>query len=76
MITTTQSDLDRWFAQHVLDAVDAQRCDNIRKAGKAFAEAILKNTKSCADQTAAIRKVREAVMTANVSIACEPPSDS
>ena len=43
----------------------------IRESGKAFALTILRNTPCCADQTAAIRKVREAVMTANAAIACE-----
>ena len=32
---------------------------------------ILLNTPPCADQSAAIRLVREAVMTANASIVCE-----
>lgn len=41
----------------------------IRDAGYALAEMILLNTPPCADQTAAVRKVREAVMTANAAIA-------
>jgi len=35
-----------------------------------FAQAILMDTPSGPDQTTAIRKVREAVMTANAAIAC------
>jgi len=41
----------------------------IRDAAKAFANVVLENTPPSADQTAAIRKIREAVMTANASIA-------
>lgn len=43
----------------------------IRDAGQAFAMTIRRLTPPSADQTAAIRKVREAVMTANAAIACE-----
>jgi hypothetical protein len=41
----------------------------VRAAGKTLALAILAVTPRSADQTAAIRKVREAVMTANAAIA-------
>jgi hypothetical protein len=43
----------------------------IRNAAKALAETITSHTPKCADQAAAIRKVREAVMTANAAIALE-----
>jgi len=36
---------------------------------KYFAHVIMEHTPVCADQTAAIRKIREAVMTANAAIA-------
>jgi len=41
----------------------------IRAAGKSMAMIILATCPQCADRTDAIRKVREAVMTANASIA-------
>jgi hypothetical protein len=41
----------------------------IREKAREFAVVILDNTPECADQSAAIRLVREAVMTANASIA-------
>ncbi len=47
------------------------RCKVIREAGNALAQAILVSTKQCADQTAAIRKVREATMTAVQAISLE-----
>lgn len=43
----------------------------VRAAGKTLALAILNAAPKCADRTDAIRKVREAVMTANAAIALE-----
>jgi len=62
-------DLENIFKYHAPVGDDPQKYEAIRTAGKAFAQAILDNTPKCADQTAAIRKVREAVMTANASVA-------
>jgi hypothetical protein len=67
----TQEALDHWFTYHAPTASQPERYEALRSAGKAFAEAILKLTPSSADQTAAIRKVREAVFTANAAIACD-----
>jgi hypothetical protein len=70
-------DLDWWFQYHKPDnhpdgsAVVQERYETIRQAGRTFASVILTNTPSCADQEAAIRKVREAVYTANAAVACE-----
>lgn len=41
----------------------------LREEAKSLAEAILEETPVCGDQQAAIRLVREAVMTANAAIA-------
>lgn len=65
------ADLDNWFEHH--PPTDAHQIDcykSIREQGKAFAQVVLALTPSSADQTAAIRKIREAVMTANAAIAC------
>lgn len=43
----------------------------IRAYALEFSRIIVANTPQCADQTAAIRKVREAVMTANAAIALD-----
>jgi hypothetical protein len=67
----TQADLHNWFTYHAPDDEQAGRYAEIREAAMEFATVILSNTPSSADQTAAIRKVREAVMTANAAIACE-----
>lgn len=44
----------------------------IRAYGEQLAAAILRHCPPCADTSAAIRKVREAVMTANAAIATAP----
>ena len=43
----------------------------IRASGRALALTILQSVPRCADRTAAIRKVREAVMTANAAVALD-----
>ncbi len=63
-------DIDNLFSYHPPKGDQTQRYERLRAAAKAFAEEIIRSTPSGADQTAAIRKVREAVMTANAAIAC------
>jgi len=41
----------------------------VRKVARELAEVILRTCPDCADRTAALRKLRETVMTANASIA-------
>lgn len=43
----------------------------IREAAYQFAKIIVANTKPCADQTTAIRHIRDAAMTANAAVALE-----
>lgn len=50
-------------SQEQIDAISKIRC-----AVENLIVCILQNSPSCADQTAAIRKVREAMMTANAAI--------
>jgi hypothetical protein len=66
----TKQDLDNWFTYHSPKGDQPERYVKIREAAKALATVILENTPAGPDQTTAIRKVREAVMTANQSIAC------
>ena len=61
--------LESIFTYHPPKGDQPQRYEKIREAAKNFAQIVLDNTPSCPDQTAAIRKIREAVMTANASIA-------
>jgi hypothetical protein len=61
--------LDDVFSYHAPDAAQIEAFPPIRAAAKELARAILQNAPPCADRSAAIRKVREAVMTANAAIA-------
>lgn len=73
MITT--ADIDNWFRYHPPTPSQRERYEALRDAAKTFAQQVLVLTPAGADQSAAIRKIREAVMTANAAIACEPRAD-
>lgn len=69
----TPADLDNWFSYHPpKDSEQVKAYERIRDAGYAFAEVLLAETPPGPDQSAAIRKVREAVMVANAAVACAP----
>jgi len=63
--------IETWFTYHKPEGDDPAKYVAIRDAAKALAKVIAENTPRCADQTAALRKLRESVMTANASIACK-----
>lgn len=67
---TTKDKIAVWFKHHAPTAETQEKYIAIREAAEAFALVIEKHTPPCADQTAALRKLREVVMTANASIAC------
>src|SRR5271155_2031589 len=67
----TQADLDHLFTYHAPVGNQLERYQSIRSAARVFAEIIVLNTPVGADQSAAVRLVREATMTANQSIALE-----
>lgn len=62
--------LQHWFTYHPPTDEDIPKYLELREAGLAFARTIAEMCPSGPDKTAAIRKVREAVMTANAAIAC------
>lgn len=64
-----EEQLDNIFRYHAPDEVQIERYSELRAYAKAFARSILRHCPASADRTAALRKVREAVMTANASIA-------
>ena len=64
-----QLELSNLFTSHKPFGDQPQRYEEIRSAGKLLAETILRFTPKSADQSAALRKVREAVFTANAAIA-------
>lgn len=64
-------DLDHIFSYHAPTQEQLPKYDAIRSAAKIFAAAIVANTVECADQTAAVRYIREAAMTANAAVALD-----
>ena len=69
MMALTKKDLEEVFTYHTPDADQIPRYNRIREKAHDLALEILKWTPACADQSAAIRLVREAMMTANAAIA-------
>lgn len=63
--------LENWFTYHAPSSDEPAKYQAIREAGKNLARTIRDNCPPSADTTAAIRKVREATMTANAAIACK-----
>lgn len=63
--------LDKQFTYHPPKDGQPARYSDIRARGFQLALAIMRHCPACADRSAAIRKVREAVMTANAAIALE-----
>jgi hypothetical protein len=62
--------LDVWFKYHPPQPGQIPHYEALREAALVFAKAIVDHTPEAPDQTAALRKVREAVMTANAGLAC------
>lgn len=67
-----QTDLDNWFTYHPPSETQIQQMKHIRGAARILADVIVQNTPSGPDQSAAIRKLREAVMSANAAAVLPP----
>lgn len=67
----SQPDFDDIFTYHPPSPEQLHRYNTIREAAKHLVIIIMHNAPDCEDRTAAIRKVREAVMTANSAIALD-----
>jgi hypothetical protein len=65
-------DIEELFTYHAPRPGDASALRAIRNKAKELAETVVICCPPSADRTAAIRKLRECVMTANASIALEP----
>jgi len=63
--------IENYFKYHAPKEDQLPRYTAIREAAAAFAKVIMENTPFGDDHLVAIRKVREAMMTANAAIACE-----
>jgi hypothetical protein len=57
------------FTYHAPDVDQIRRLERVRMGAKMLAKTILAEVPPCADQQAALRLLREAVMTANAAIA-------
>lgn len=69
---TTLGDLQEIFTYHAPTEQQVKQMEEIRGSAHEMSRKILNNCPGCADTTAAVRKVREAVMTANAAIVLEP----
>lgn len=67
----TKAMIDDLFSYHAPKPGQPERYEAIRAAAKVLASVIVENTEVGADQSAAIRHLRETVMTANAAIALE-----
>lgn len=63
-----EKDVDEVVSYHAPDAAGIERISNIRSATKRMILAILENCPHGPDRSAAIRKARETMMTANAAI--------
>lgn len=66
-----EKEIETMFTYHPPQGDQPERYQAIRDAAKKFAMVVADNTRKGPDQTAAIRKLRECVMTANAAIALE-----
>ena len=64
-------DIENIFTYHSPTPEQFPKYEAIRAKAKELGHVIVNNTPSSADQTAAIRLLREAVMTANAAIALD-----
>ena len=62
--------IEHWFTFHPVQPGQSEKYQAIRDAAKVFAATIVDLTPESADQTVAIRHIRDAVYSANASIAC------
>ena len=68
-------EIERLFDHHAPSGAQAQGYQRIREAAKVLAQVIFDVAPLGADRTAAIRKLREAVMTAIAGITCDAMAD-
>lgn len=64
-------DLDHIFTYHAPTEQQVEQYQKIRDAAKDFGRVIIENSPKSPDQSAAIRLLREAVMTVNAAIALD-----
>jgi alkanesulfonate monooxygenase SsuD/methylene tetrahydromethanopterin reductase-like flavin-dependent oxidoreductase (luciferase family) len=67
----TDEHIENWFTYHAPTQDQLAKYAALRESAKKFAGDLVALTPPSADQTAAIRHLRECVMTANAAIACD-----
>jgi len=67
-VIISESNLQDVFSYHRPDLTQLECIAAIRTAATDFAAVIIANAPTCADQQAALRHVREALMTANAAV--------
>lgn len=65
-----QEQLDNWFSYHAPVGDQVATYQRLRDGGRVLAYLINDLVPESADKSAAIRKLRECIMTANAAIAC------
>ena len=65
-----EQQVEEWFTYHAPTPEQVVKYEQIRNLARDLAYRIIANCPPSADRTAALRKLRECVMTANASIAC------
>lgn len=73
--STTLADILNTFKYHNTSDEQVERISNIRDGAMAFAGHIWTNVPPGPDRTVALRKLHEAMMTANKAIVCEGPTN-
>lgn len=64
----SKQNVETIFTYHAPNDAQIVNLQRVREAAKTLAHVILEEVPQCADQQAALRHVREAVMTANAAI--------
>lgn len=65
-----KDEIENWFTYHPPVGDQQERYVKLREKAKELAFLIAASTPASADQSAALRKLRECIMTANAAIAC------
>jgi len=66
----SHADVDRWFTYHAPTEDSLPKLRQLREKAREFGHLILDLTPPGADQSAALRQLRETVATANAAIVC------
>lgn len=70
-----QKEIDNFFRTHPLNDSKPICVDEVRNAGRFFAEILYRVVPRCADRTAAVRKIREAVWSTVFAIASDKDTE-